>query len=350
VSTRVAVLGAGSWGTTVAALAAAGGTPTVLWARRPALAEAIAASGRNPEYLGGARLPAGVTATASLAEALAGAGVVFMAVPSHGFRSVLEAAAPALVPGAVVVSLAKGLERGSRLRMTQVVAEVAPGRPVAALTGPNLAGEIMAGKPAATVVASVDGAAAAAVQRLLTSPRLRVYTNPDVVGCELAGALKNVLAMACGMADGLGLGDNTRAALITRGLAELARLGTALGGDAATFAGLAGIGDLVVTCMSAQSRNRFVGVELARGRALADIVSGMTMVAEGVRTAAVVTELAADAGVEMPIAEQVAAVVEQGRPAADCVRSLMEREARPERDPVPSAGLSRPLAGGSWAR
>ena len=335
-ASRVAVLGAGSWGTTIASIAAARAA-TVLWARRPALAEAITVTGRNPDYLGGPVVPANVAATASLRDALCGAGVVFMAVPSHGFRAVMAAARPHLDPGAVVVSLAKGLERGSRLRMTEIVAEVAPGQPVAVLTGPNLAGEVMAGRPAASVAASVEAGPAELVQHLLTTASFRVYTNPDVVGCELAGALKNVLAIACGMADGLDLGDNTRAALITRGLAELTRLGTALGGDAATFAGLAGIGDLVVTCMSAQSRNRFVGVELGRGRPLADIVGGMTMVAEGVRTAAVVMELAQEAGVEMPIAEQVAAVVERGQPAAACVRSLMAREARPERDPLPAS-------------
>jgi len=332
----VAVLGAGSWGTTIASIAA-GRAPTVLWARRPALAETIASTGRNPDYLGGPPLPAALGATASMEDALDGAHVVFMAVPSHGFRAVLAAAAGHLAPGAIVISLAKGLERGSLLRMTEVVQELAPGRPAGVLTGPNLAVEIMAGRPAATVVAVGDQAAAARVQDLLTIPTFRVYTNPDVVGCELAGALKNVMAIACGMADGLDLGDNTRAALITRGLAELTRLGTALGGEATTFSGLAGIGDLVVTCMSPRSRNRFVGEELGRGRSLDDIVTGMTMVAEGVRTAAVVMALAGRAGVEMPITEQVTAVLDGDRPAAACVRSLMEREARPERDALRTA-------------
>ncbi|MEO6121873.1 MAG: NAD(P)H-dependent glycerol-3-phosphate dehydrogenase [Acidimicrobiales bacterium] len=334
-TSRVAVLGAGSWGTTVASIVT-GAAPTVLWARRPALAEVIAATGRNPDYLGGPALPASLGATASLAEALRGADVVFMAVPSQWFRAVMSAAVDHLEPGAVVVSLAKGLERGSRLRMTEIIRELAPGHPAGALSGPNLAGEILAGRPAASVVAMAEAAPAELVQHLLTTPAFRVYTNPDVVGCELAGALKNVVAIACGMADGLDLGDNTRAALITRGLAELTRLGTALGGDAATFAGLAGLGDLVVTCGSPASRNRFVGEELGRGRSLTDIVAAMNMVAEGVGTAAVVLELAHRAGVEMPITEQVAAVVEGGQPAAACVHSLMSRDARPERDPLPS--------------
>lgn len=325
------MVGAGSWGTTIAALAS-GRASTVLWARRKELADAINETGCNTQYLGRFRLPPGVVATASLEEALYGAEVVLMAVPSHGFRDVLVRAEPHLAPGVPVISLAKGLEQLSLRRMTEIVHELAPGRPAGVLTGPNLAGEIADGHPAASVVAVADEAVARQLQHLLTTAAFRVYTNPDVIGCEVAGALKNVVAIACGMADGMGFGDNTRAALITRGLAELTRLGTALGGDPVTFSGLAGMGDLVVTCISRQSRNRFVGEELGRGRAIADIVAGMNMVAEGVKTSRAVLELAGRVGLEMPIAEQVVQVLDHGKPTVACIRSLMERVAKPENE------------------
>lgn len=328
-STTVAVLGAGSWGTTVAALTSCN-VATVLWARRPELAGAINAAHRNPDYLPEGDLPEALVATSSMEEAVAGAAVVVMAVPSHGFRAILEQARPFIAAGTPVVSLTKGLEEGTLRRMTEVVAEVLPGSPAGVLTGPNLAGEIMAGQPAASVVALEDGDLAAEVQRLVTTDGFRVYTNADVIGCEVAGAVKNVIAIATGMADGMGFGDNSRAALITRGLAELTRLGTALGGQPQTFAGLAGIGDLVVTCISGHSRNRHVGEQLGQGRSMAEVVAGMRMVAEGVKTSRAVLDLAATVGVEMPIAEQVVAVLYDGRTAAEALPALMLREAKPE--------------------
>lgn len=328
-STTVAVLGAGSWGTTVAALTSRN-VATVLWARRPELAGAINAAHRNPDYLPEGDLPEALVATSSMEEAVAGAAVVVMAVPSHGFRAILEQARPFIAAGTPVVSLTKGLEEGTLRRMTEVVAEVLPGSPAGVLTGPNLSGEIMAGQPAASVVALEDGDLAAEVQRLVTTDGFRVYTNADVIGCEVAGAVKNVIAIATGMADGMGFGDNSRAALITRGLAELTRLGTALGGQPQTFAGLAGIGDLVVTCISGHSRNRHVGEQLGQGRSMAEVVAGMRMVAEGVKTSRAVLDLAATVGVEMPIAEQVVAVLYDGRTAVDALPALMLREAKPE--------------------
>ena len=333
---RVAVIGAGSWGTTVAALATGNADEVVLWARRPELAAMINARHENPDYLPGRPLPPGLTATSALEEALHGADVVVLGVPSHGLRTVLTEAQSFVPPAASVVSLAKGLEQGSLLRMTQVVAEVlghADGR-IGVLTGPNIAGEVVAGMPAASVVAMEEVAAAEAVQGLLMTGSFRVYTNPDVVGCELAGVLKNVVALASGIAQGLGCGDNARAALITRGLAELTRLGVALGGNPQSFLGLAGIGDLVVTCTSPGSRNRHVGEELGRGRALADVLAGMTMVAEGVNSTASVLALAARAGVEMPIAEQVQAVLAGERTPADAVSTLMLRQAKAEVDDI----------------
>ncbi len=328
-ATKVAVIGAGSWGTVFAALLCRN-VPTVLWARRKELADEITTCHVNAAYLGHFALPPELTATASLAEALDGSDLVVMGVPSHGFRNVLARAEPWIAPGVPVLSLAKGVEEGSLKRMTEVITEVAPGRPAGVLTGPNLAGEIMAGHPAASVVALEDEAIAAEVQQVFGTDAFRVYTNPDVTGCEVAGALKNVMAIACGMADGMGFGDNTRAALITRGLAELTRLGIALGGRPSTFSGLAGIGDLVVTCISRKSRNRHVGEELGRGRSIDQIVSGTNMVAEGVRTSRAVLDLAATVQVDMPIAQEVVAVLYEDKKAADVILTLMQREAKPE--------------------
>jgi glycerol-3-phosphate dehydrogenase (NAD(P)+) len=253
-----------------------------------------------------------------------------MAVPSHGFRAVLSELVPHMAAGVPVISLAKGLEQGTRLRMTEVIADVAPGHPFGVLTGPNLAREVAAGQPAATVVAMADHTIATEVQQLLRTDTFRVYTNPDVVGCEVAGATKNVLAIAAGILDGLELGDSSRAALITRGLAELGRLGVAMGGEPLTIAGLAGVGDLVATCTSPLSRNRTVGVELGRGRAITDILADMRMVAEGVKSARPLLEMAATHGVEMPIGEQVALVLEGERLPAEAIRTLMMRSAKPE--------------------
>ncbi|MDQ1534427.1 MAG: glycerol-3-phosphate dehydrogenase [Actinomycetota bacterium] len=330
--TRVAVVGAGSWGTTVAALVAAHAS-TVLWVRSSELAGTIASTHENPQYLPGVTLPAELRVTASLEEACTGADVVVVGVPSHGFRAVLTDAVPFIAGDASVISLSKGVEQGTNLRMTEVVAEVLDGHDsgrVGVLSGPNLAKEVAAGQPTATVVAVTDDAVAAQLQQLFMSPTFRVYTNPDVIGCEIAGALKNVLAIGAGMAHGLDYGDNTKAALITRGLAELARLGVALGGDPLTFAGLAGMGDLIATCSSPQSRNRHVGVELGRGRTLDEIVAEMNMVAEGVKTTAAVLDLAAREKVEMPLAEFVGRVLYEGARPADLVPELMGRRARPE--------------------
>ena len=332
---RLAVIGAGTWGTTVAALGARNAEYVTLWARRPELAEVLNASGENPDYLPG-RAIGPVVATAELAEALEGADVVALAVPSHGFRSVLTAAAPFVPREALVLSLAKGLEQGSLKRMTEVAAEVLAGHDdgrIGVLTGPNIASEVAAGMPTASVVAMGDEGAAA-IQRLFMTDTFRVYTNPDVVGCEIAGVVKNVVALAAGIAQGLGVGDNARAALITRGLAELTRFGLALGGNPLSFLGLAGIGDIVVTCTSPRSRNRSVGEALGRGRPLADVLGEMTMVAEGVRSTAAVLDRAAAAGVEMPIAEQVQAVLDGSRTPAAAVASLMMREAKSELDGI----------------
>jgi glycerol-3-phosphate dehydrogenase (NAD(P)+) len=329
---RVAVVGAGSWGTTVAALLAPKGD-VVLWARDPVLGEQIDTAHENPRYLPGIALPDELAATGDLSQACSGAGAVVLAVPSHGLRAVLAAAAPAIGADTPVVSLSKGVEQDTHLRMTEVIVDVLAGHRldrVGVLTGPNLAREVAEGQPTASVVAMTDPEAMASLQRLFMTTTFRVYTNPDVVGCEIAGALKNVIAIAAGIAAGLGYGDNTKAALITRGLAELARLGVALGGDPLTFSGLAGMGDLVATCTSPQSRNRSVGVELGRGRSLAEILAETQMVAEGVKSTRAVLALAAEHAVDMPIAAMVGAVLYDGRLPADLVPALMVREAKPE--------------------
>ncbi len=337
-SGRVAVIGAGSWGTTVASLAATH-VPTVLWARSPDLARSIDAGAGNRTYLPGIALTPGLRATHDLASVCDGADLLVMAVPSHGFRDVLVALAPHVAPGTPVLSLTKGLERGSHLRMTEIVAATLPASPAGVLTGPNLASEVIAGQPTAGVVAMADDALARRVQAILMAPTFRAYTNNDVIGCEIAGALKNVLAIAAGISDGLGFGDNTRASLITRGLAEMGRLGVALGGERLTFAGLAGVGDLVATCTSPKSRNRNVGFELGRGRTLDDILDSMTMVAEGVKTARPMVDLSAAHGVELPIATQVVAMIEGRRSPAEAIASLMDRPATSEfgRDSVTGA-------------
>ena len=321
---RVAVIGAGSWGTTVACIAARN-CPTTLWARRADVADEVNRHHTNEAYLAGFDLDPSLRATASLEEAVSSADVVVMAVPSHGFRDVLVEAAPYVRPWVPVLSLSKGIEQGTHLRMTQVINEVLPDHPAGALTGPNLAKEIMAGQPAAGVIAMADERIATGLVPLFHSSGFRVYTNDDIVGCEIAGALKNVMAIASGMAAGLGFGDNTKAMLMTRGLAELTRLGVALGGDPLTFSGLAGMGDLFATCMSPYSRNHHVGVELGKGRKIDEIVAEMNMVAEGVKTSKVVGALAAEVGVELPIAEQVEAVCHHGVSVGDALAALMQR-------------------------
>ncbi len=331
---HVAVVGAGSWGTTVAHLVAHN-TPTVLWAREQVVADEVTSQHTNSRYLGDNPLHRDLRATASMADAVGAADVIVMGVPSHGFRSVLESVRQHLRPWVPVVSLAKGLEQGTRLRMTEVIREVVPGHPYGVLTGPNLAKEILAGDAAATVLAMSDEAVGAQLQRIFTTGALRVYTNSDIVGCEIAGALKNVIAIASGMADGLNAGDNTKAAVITRGLAELSRLGTAMGGNQSTFAGLAGMGDLLATCMSRQSRNRHVGEQLGLGRSIDEITDEMPTVAEGVRAASVVMQLARDHDVEMPIAEQVYRVVYEGLSADEAYRGLLNRPGASESSEMP---------------
>ena len=329
---KIAVIGAGSWGTTVAAIACAN-SPTVLWARDPQVVDRVNDEHCNADYLPGIDLPEGLRATASLADSCEGADVVVMGVPSHGFRAVLTDARPSIDPQAAVISLSKGLEQGTVLRMTEVIAEVLPDHRrdrIGVLSGPNLAKEVALGQPTASVVALGDPELMKELQALFMTLTFRVYTNPDVVGCEIAGALKNVIAIAAGIAHGLGYGDNTKAALITRGLAELARLGMALGGDPLTFSGLAGMGDLVATCTSDKSRNRTVGVALGQGRKLDEIVAEMKMVAEGVKSTQAVLALGAQEGLELPIAEQVGAVLYEGRTPAEIVPALMLREAKPE--------------------
>jgi glycerol-3-phosphate dehydrogenase (NAD(P)+) len=326
---RVAVIGAGSWGTTVAALAASN-APTTLWARRESLVQQINTAHVNGDYLPTFVLPAGLHATHDIEEAVTNADVLVMAVPSHGFRDAAREVAQHIRPWVPIVSLSKGLEQGSLKRMSEVVHDELPGHPVAVLTGPNLAKEILAGEPAASVVAIADEVIAAELQRIFATMRLLVYTNPDVIGCEVAGVVKNVIAIASGMAEGMGFGDNTRATLITRGLAEMRALGVALGGQPLTFAGLAGMGDLIATCSSRQSRNNMVGYEIGKGRQIADILAEMKMVAEGVKSCPSVLALAEAYGVEMPITEQVVAVCHDGRTAGEALANLLARGGRAE--------------------
>ena len=305
---KIAVLGGGSWGTTVASLVAPN-HDTVLWARNPEVARSVNEDHENSAYVPGFALDPALTATADLEVAVCGADLLVMGVPTSGFRRVLEDASPHMRPWIPVVSLAKGLEQGSHLRMTEVIKQVVPGHPVAALTGPNIASEILAGKAAAAVVATEDLEVATAIQAVFTRGVFRVYINDDVVGCELGGALKNVIAIAAGIGEGLGVGDNTRAAVMSRGLAELIRLGEAMGAKAATFAGLAGMGDLIATCVSPASRNRRVGEQLGKGRKLAEILEELHMVAEGVNTARVALELAETHGLDLPICRMIDKVV-----------------------------------------
>lgn len=337
-SDRVAVIGAGSWGTAVGTIVGAT-HPAALWVRSPELASNMARTRCNDKYLPGVPLPDGLTVTASLDEALHGANIVFMAVPSHGFRNVLMDMRPLAGGIEAVVSLAKGIEMGTNLRMSEVVADVLPDMPAGVLTGPNLAREVAQGHPAACVVALADEALARRVQAMVHTRTFRTYMGTDVIGCEIAGATKNVMAIAAGIGDGLGLGDNTRAVLITRGLAELGRLGVALGGKVLTFGGLAGVGDLVATCASPQSRNRTVGFALGQGQTLDEIVGGMDMVAEGVKSAGPLVGLAQANGVEMPIAEQVRAIVEGTCSPSDALLNLMRRPSRPEWDESLLRGL-----------
>jgi glycerol-3-phosphate dehydrogenase (NAD(P)+) len=329
---RVALLGGGSWGTTVASTIARN-SPTIMWARDQHTVDDINHHHRNEKYLPGATLTPALQATHSVKEAVREADVVIMGVPSQSMRHVLEDARPYIRPWVPIVNLAKGIEQSTRMRMTEVIESLMPGHPVGMLTGPNLALEIAKGQAAAAVLAMVDNNVAQALQKVFRSGLFRVYTNDDVVGCELGGALKNVIAIAVGMGDGMGAGDNTRSAVITRGLAELTRLGVAMGGKPATFAGLAGMGDLIATCTSPLSRNRHVGVQLGKGRKLDEIINEMSMVAEGVKTCGVVRDLAQQHGIEMPITEEVYKVLYEGNSAVDAFRGLLKSKVGSEADP-----------------
>ncbi|WP_199853961.1 NAD(P)H-dependent glycerol-3-phosphate dehydrogenase [Plantactinospora sp. BB1] len=332
-TTRMAVFGAGSWGTAFAMILADAGCRVTLWGRRPDLVDAVNRTRTNPDYFPGIPLPAGITATADPAEAADGAEFVVFAVPSQTLRANLTAWAPLIPPESVLVSLIKGVELGTAKLMSQVVGEVTGAGPdrIAVVSGPNLAPEIVRRQPAASVVACRDETVARRLQAACHTGYYRPYTNTDVVGCEIGGAVKNVIGLAVGIAGGLGLGDNTRASLITRGLAETTRLGLAMGADPLTFAGLAGMGDLVATCSSPLSRNQTFGTNLGRGMTVAETVAATRQTAEGVTSCESVLDLARRHDVEMPIAEMVVDIVRGGKSPQIAVKELMARSAKPER-------------------
>lgn len=328
--TKVACIGAGSWGTTVAGLAAQNGNEVVLWCRRAALAEEINDAGVNESYLPGIRLAQELRATADIEEAMHSAEVCVMGVPSHGWREILRTITPSLRNVQAVVSLTKGLEVDTNLRMSEVLFEECPDFPsdrYVMLSGPNIAREIARRMPAATAIGCADEKRAELVQGIFHQPYFRVYTNTDVVGCEFGGAIKNIVAIAAGIADTMGFGDNAMAALMTRGLAEMTRLGVGFGGQARTFAGLAGMGDLIVTCVSKYSRNRRVGKELGKGRHIDDVIAEMNMVAEGVKTCRPILELGRKSDAWMPITEGVVSVLYEGKTADEMVTDLLSRPA-----------------------
>lgn len=329
---HLAVVGAGSWGTAFATVLARNHQPTVLWARRPELAREINARHANQSYLPDCPLPTTLRATADLEEAVGRAAVVVVAVPSHALRDKMKEMGPLISSDASVVSLTKGVEQETLLRMTEVIAEAGSIEPDRAgtVSGPNLAKEVARELPGASVIACRDGARAERLQRLFHARTFRVYTNTDVCGVEIGGAAKNVVAIAAGIADGLGYGDNSKAALITRGLVEITRLAVTLGANPLTMAGLAGVGDLVATCMSRQSRNRHVGEELGKGRSLEEIIASMNMVAEGVKSARSISALADRHGVDMPIASRVRRIVDDGADPVAMVDELLTRDPEPE--------------------
>jgi glycerol-3-phosphate dehydrogenase (NAD(P)+) len=331
-TTSIAVLGAGSWGTALAKLLSDNGHEVALWGHRPEHVEAIRAAGENQLYLPGFRLNDELSVTASIKEAVTGKPVVVMAVPSHGYRLVFSEVAPLLQESAVVVSAAKGIENETLLTMTGVMAEVLAGRParLAVLSGPSFAREVAQGLPTAVTVAATDKEATTLLQQLFRTEYFRVYGSTDLVGLELGGALKNIVAIAAGICDGLKYGTNTRAALITRGLAEIARLGVKMGANPLTFAGLAGLGDLVLTCTGDLSRNRQVGLKLGQGYSLQQILAEMRMVAEGVKTTRSAWDLARREGVEMPILEQIYQVLYEHKSCAAAVRDLLNRDQKEE--------------------
>jgi glycerol-3-phosphate dehydrogenase (NAD(P)+) len=331
-SDQVGVIGAGAWGTTLAVMLAGAERPVSLWAHTNEAAERLAHARVNERYLPGVPFPPNVRVVTDEAYLAEPHRFYLLAVPSSHVRPTLRRLADRLDPDAPVLSVVKGIEEGTHLRMSEVIAQELPGRRIAALSGPNLAREIAAGKPAGSVVASTDAALAAELASVLSSDRFRVYTNRDVIGVELCGALKNVVALAAGMVDGLGFGDSAKAGIITRGLAEMTRLGVAAGAHPLTFAGLAGVGDLIATCMSPLSRNRRAGELIASGVPWPEAGERLSGVAEGVATVVGALELAAAHGVELPIAEQVRAVVFEHRPPMEAVAGLMSRAPKDEID------------------
>lgn len=321
---RITVLGAGSWGTTVASVLTRRDHESLIWARNPGTASEINEQHTNSRYLPSFALPPRLRATADLEEAARHAQMLVVGVPCGAFRDTLTQVIGYLSPWVPVVSLSKGLENGTLMRMTQIIKEVLPGHPAAALSGPNLAKEIMAGKAAASVIATEDLSVAAAMQQTIRRQLLRVYTNHDVIGCEIGGALKNVVAIATGIAQGLGVGDNTRAAVISRGLSELTTLAVAMGAEPGTMSGLAGMGDLVATCISPQSRNRHVGEQLGKGRRLDEILAEMGQVAEGVKTVHAAVALADRYGLAMPITRTIHRVVTGQMTAVEAYDGLLQ--------------------------
>ncbi|MFJ6781511.1 NAD(P)H-dependent glycerol-3-phosphate dehydrogenase [Streptomyces yangpuensis] len=330
---KATVFGTGSWGTAFAIVLADAGCEVTLWGRRSEVVDAINTGRTNPDYFPDVELPANIRATGDPAEAAAGADFTVLAVPSQTLRDNLAAWAPLLAPDTVLVSLMKGIELGTAKRMSEVIEEVAkvPAERIAVVTGPNLAAEIAARQPAASVVACVDEAVAQRLQAACHTAYFRPYTSTDVIGCELGGAVKNVIGLAVGIADGMGLGDNTKGSLITRGLAEATRLGVAMGADPLTFSGLAGLGDLVATCSSPLSRNHTFGTNLGRGMTLEETIAVTRQTAEGVKSCQSVADLAARHGVDMPITETVVDIVHHGKPTLVALKELMGRSAKPER-------------------
>jgi glycerol-3-phosphate dehydrogenase (NAD(P)+) len=335
--TGVAVIGTGAWGTTLARLVAQGpqteapSAEVILWEHRPERAAEIERERENRAYLPGFHLPQGLRVTADLADAVRGREVILLVTPSQRMREHARLLAPLLWPGAIVVSCSKGLELGSHLRMTQMLTQELPATArICALSGPNLAREVAQGLPTGSVVASADPVAADRVRLALSTPTFRVYTSDDVVGVELGGALKNIIALGVGVNDGLGYGDNAKATFMTRGLAEMSRLALAAGANPLTLAGLAGLGDLIATCASPLSRNRTLGLELAAGKSLEQALAERKTVTEGVSTTRAALELAANLGVELPITEQIARVLFEGKPVRQAVSSLMERDPKHE--------------------
>ena len=345
-ATNIAVLGAGSWGTALAISLATSGHAVTLWARRPEAAAAMARDRHNPTYLPDAVVPESILITSDLEDAATGAALWVMATPSHAERTLAERVAPFATDTLIVVSVAKGIENETLLTTTQVLGDVltppVPSERIGVLYGPSHAEELATGLPTTIVAAAPSQEVAEQIQAVFMTPRLRVYVNDDVIGVEIGGSVKNVMAIAAGIGDGIGYGDNAKAAIITRGMAEIQRLGVAMGARPSTFAGLAGIGDLVVTCTSRHSRNRYVGEQIGQGKSLDEVQSEMQMVAEGVKTTASVRALARRYHIEMPITEAVYAILFEGKKPADAVHELMTRSAKQEdwlphalEDPVP---------------